>query len=104
VKHEFENKRNKELHGIIKNSFAKRGWTNTNLILYSRLGKVGNQVMDNTIRVFSGRAFRPEDIEMIKWARKTYPNLPRHEFAATVCELLGWTTPAGRAKQMQCIT
>lgn len=60
--------------------------------------------MDNTIRVFSGRAFRPEDIEMIKWARKTYPNLPRHEFAATVCELLGWTTPAGRAKQMQCIT
>lgn len=58
--------------------------------------------MDNTIRVFSGRAFAPEDIEIIKWARKTYPNLPRYEFAATVCELLGWTTPAGNAKMIQC--
>jgi hypothetical protein len=59
--------------------------------------------MDNTIRVFSGRTFSPEDIEMIKWARKTYPKLPRYEFAGTVCELLGWTTPAGRAKQIQCV-
>lgn len=58
--------------------------------------------MNNTIRVFSGRTFSPEDIEMIKWARKTYSKLPRHEFAGTVCELLGWTTPAGRAKQIQC--
>jgi hypothetical protein len=60
--------------------------------------------MDNTIRVFSGRTFSPEDIEIIRWARKTYPKLSRYEFAGTVCELLGWTTPAGRAKQMQCVT
>jgi len=59
--------------------------------------------MDDTIRVFSGRTFSPEDIELIKWARKTYPKLPRHEFASTVCELLGWTTPAGRAKWHPCL-
>lgn len=59
--------------------------------------------MDNTIKVFSGRMFSPEDIEMIQWARKTYPKLPRYELAGTVCELLGWTTPAGRAKQIQCV-
>jgi hypothetical protein len=54
--------------------------------------------VDNTIRVFSGRTISSEDIEMIKWARKTYPKLPRYEFAGTVCELLSWNTPAGRAK------
>jgi len=59
--------------------------------------------MDNTIRVFSGRKFSPEDIEMIKWARKAYPKLPRNEFASTVCELLKWTTPAGSAKRAQCV-
>lgn len=59
--------------------------------------------MSDTIRVFSGRAFSTEDIEMIKWVRKTYPNLSRYELAGTICELLGWTTPAGRAKQFQCV-
>jgi hypothetical protein len=71
--------------------------------MYDRLGKVGGQVMDDTIRVFSGRTFSPKDIETIIWTRKAYPKLSRHEFAGTVCELLGWITPAGRAKQMQCI-
>jgi hypothetical protein len=59
--------------------------------------------VDDTIRVFSGRTFSPEDIELIKWARKTYPKLPRHEFASTVCELLNWTTPGGRAKWHPCL-
>jgi hypothetical protein len=59
--------------------------------------------MDDTIRVFSGRTFSPEDIELIKWARKTYPKLSRYEFASTVCELLGWTTPTGRAKWHPCL-
>jgi ferrous iron transport protein B len=58
--------------------------------------------MDNTIRVFSGRTFSPEDIETIKWVRKTYPNLSRSEIAGTVCEILNWTTPAGNAKLPQC--
>ncbi|MFA5015882.1 MAG: Druantia anti-phage system protein DruA [Actinomycetota bacterium] len=59
--------------------------------------------MDDTVRVFSGRTLSPEDIELIKWARKAYPKLPRHEFAGTVCELLNWTTSTGRAKWHPCL-
>ena len=59
--------------------------------------------MDDTIRVFSGRIFSPEDIELIKWARKSYPRLPRYELAATICELLDWNTPSGSAKRPQCL-
>ena len=58
--------------------------------------------MNNTIRVFSGRTFSPKDIELIQWVRKTYPKLSRRELAATVCELLNWTTPAGKPKLQQC--
>lgn len=58
--------------------------------------------MDDTIRVFSGRAFSPKDIEMIQWVRRTYPKLSRKELAATICEFLGWVTPAGRPKTQQC--
>jgi len=59
--------------------------------------------MDDTIRVFSGRTISPEDIELIKWVRKTYPKLPRHELAGTVCEILNWNTASGRAKRIQCM-
>ena len=58
--------------------------------------------MDDTIRVFSGRAFSPKDIEMIQWVRRTYPKLSRKELAATICEFLDWVTPAGRPKTQQC--
>ena len=58
--------------------------------------------MDDTIREFSGRTFSPEDIETIIWVTKTYPNLSRTEMAATVCELIGWETPAGKPKKPQC--
>jgi len=58
--------------------------------------------MDDTIRVFSGRAFSSKDIEMIQWAIKKYPNLSRSELAATICEFLEWLTPAGRPKLQQC--
>lgn len=58
--------------------------------------------MDDTIRVFSGRTFSPEDIELIQWIRKTYPKLSKEELTATICEMLGWNTPAGRPKTMQC--
>lgn len=60
--------------------------------------------MDDTIRVFSGRTFSPEEIELIKWTRKTYKNLSRKELANTICELIGWTTPAGKAKEPQCVS
>ena len=59
--------------------------------------------MDNISKVFSGRTFSQEDIEIIKWARKRYPKLSRRELAGTVCEILNWTTPAGRAKIKQCL-
>ena len=59
--------------------------------------------MEHAIRVFSGRAFSPDDIETIKWTRKRYPQLPRTELAATICETLDWLTPAGRVKIPQCI-
>lgn len=59
--------------------------------------------MDNTIKVFSGRTFSPEDIELIKWVRKSYRKLSKKEFAATICELLNWNTDAGKPKIPQCI-
>ena len=58
--------------------------------------------MNNTIMVFSGRTFSPKNIELIQWVRNTYPKLSIQELAATVCELLEWTTPAGRPKVGQC--
>ena len=58
--------------------------------------------MDKTIMIFSGRNFTTEDIDLIKWTRKRYPQLSRTELARTLCEFLGWTTPAGRAKSPQC--
>jgi hypothetical protein len=59
--------------------------------------------LDNAIRVFSGRTFSPEDIEMITWARKRYPKLSRSELAGTVCEIIGWNTSSGRPKMQQCM-
>ncbi|KJS79514.1 MAG: hypothetical protein JL57_29850, partial [Desulfosporosinus sp. BICA1-9] len=58
--------------------------------------------MDKTSMTFSGRNFTSEDIELIKWTRKRYPQLSRTELARTLCEFLGWTTPAGKAKTPQC--
>ncbi len=58
--------------------------------------------MDKTIMIFSGRNFTSEDIDLIKWTRKRYPQLSRTELARTLCEFLGWTTPAGRGKTPQC--
>jgi len=58
--------------------------------------------MDKTIMVYSGRNFTSEEIELIQWTRKRYPQLSRKELAVTICEFLGWTTPAGRAKRPQC--
>lgn len=59
--------------------------------------------MDNTIRVFSGRTISSEDIEMIKWAAKTYKQLSRSELANTICEFIGWTTSNGKPKNRQCM-
>ena len=52
---------------------------------------------------FSGRIITDDDMELIRWTRETYPNLSRYELAGTVCEFIGWLTPAGDAKVPQCI-
>ncbi|MBC8035386.1 MAG: DUF4338 domain-containing protein [Chitinophagaceae bacterium] len=59
--------------------------------------------MDNTIRVFSGRTFSSEDIELIRWTKNKYPKLSRIELARTLCEFWEWTTPAGLPKRIQCV-
>jgi hypothetical protein len=58
--------------------------------------------LDDNIRVFSGRAFSPKDIEMIQWVSRTYPKLSRRELASTICEFLDWLTPTGKPKIQQC--
>ena len=59
--------------------------------------------MTNTVGEFSGRTITEDDMALIKWTRSNYPSLSRHELAGTVCELIGWVTPAGGAKIPQCI-
>ena len=53
--------------------------------------------------IFSGREITADDMELIKWTCEFYPKLSRHELAATVCEAIGWVTPAGGAKVPQCM-
>jgi len=55
------------------------------------------------IMKYSARKFTLDDIELIKWTRKHYPDLSRKELASTVCEFLDWTTDAGRPKTDPCI-
>jgi hypothetical protein len=59
--------------------------------------------MDDKLREFSGKKISSEDIELIKWARETYPKLPRYEFVNTICELLDWTTASGKTKWHPCM-
>jgi len=55
------------------------------------------------IMEYAARSFTLEDIELIQWTRKQYPDLSRTELASTVCEFLGWTTDAGRPKAAPCL-
>jgi len=59
--------------------------------------------METSIREFSGRAFSLEDIDQIKWMRRTYKHLSEKELAATICEGIGWLTPSGMPKYTQCL-
>ena len=67
--------------------------------------KLGNVVLITgySIREFSGRAFSHEDIEQIKWIRNTYKHLSEKELASTICESIGWLTPSGMPKRVQCV-
>jgi len=59
--------------------------------------------MEESIREFSGRKFNAEDISLIKETIRMYPNLSQRELASTVCEIIGWHTPSGSAKRVQCM-
>jgi hypothetical protein len=59
--------------------------------------------MGDAIRVFSGRAFGSEEIELIKETVNAYPKLSQKELAATVCEVIGWTQANGNPKARQCV-
>jgi len=60
--------------------------------------------MEKPIKEFSGRAFSLEEIELIQWTVKTYPELARKELASTICEFLGWVQISGRPKTLQCLS
>jgi len=57
----------------------------------------------NIVGVFSGREITMDDVALVRWAQENYPSLSRYELAGTVCELIGWVTPAGNAKTQQCM-
>lgn len=59
--------------------------------------------METTIRKFSGRAFSLEEIDQIKWMRRTYKHLSEKELASTICESISWLTPSGMPKYTQCV-
>ena len=59
--------------------------------------------MKTSVREFSGRAFSLEEIEQIIWMRKVYKHLSENELASTICESIGWLTPSGMPKRIQCV-
>ncbi|MDR0499388.1 MAG: DUF4338 domain-containing protein [Holophagales bacterium] len=59
--------------------------------------------MEEIIREFSGKTFSAEDIQNIKWIRKTFPKLSLKELAATICETTSWVTISGVPKKESCI-
>jgi len=54
-------------------------------------------------REHSGRQFSADDMALVIATTQMYPRLSQKEMASTVCELIGWTTPNGRPKRIQCL-
>ena len=52
--------------------------------------------------VVCGRAFSAEDLVTIRAVIGAKPPLNRRQIATQSCELLGWTRPDGRLKEMSC--
>ena len=59
--------------------------------------------MPEAIRQHSGRRFSAEEIALIKETTEMYSRLSQRELASTVCELIGWVTPDGKPKRVQCV-
>ena len=51
---------------------------------------------------FSGRAFSPADLELIRGIIRDFSNLSLTELSKTLCELLEWKRPTGKLKYEEC--
>jgi len=49
------------------------------------------------------RLFSQEDLDLIFWTAKQYPDLSRTELACTICENLGWKAPNGKERFHSCL-
>jgi len=49
------------------------------------------------------RLFSQEDLELIFWTAKQYPDLSRTELACTICENLDWKAPNGKERFHSCL-
>jgi len=49
------------------------------------------------------RLFSQEDIDLIFWTAKQYPDLSRTELACTICENLDWKAPNGKERFHSCL-
>lgn len=52
--------------------------------------------------LLSGRYFTPEEIKQVQKTVRVFSALSWHELLQTICEHLGWVTPAGRNKIASC--
>ena len=59
--------------------------------------------MTDFVRSYSGRNFTSKDMEQIKWARQTYPELSRTGLCRIICSIIDWVNAAGKAKYMPCL-
>ena len=55
------------------------------------------------IRLLAGCDFTEAEMTLIREVVALFPRLSRSELAATLCEQLGWVTPAGRLKLASCL-
>ena len=56
----------------------------------------------NTMK-FCGKIVSDEDLALIQEMAQDFAHLSRTEFAATICELLGWTRANGKVKESECL-
>jgi hypothetical protein len=59
--------------------------------------------VEKGIREHSGYQFSEEEMSLIIETTRMYQKLSQRELASTICELLGWVTPNGRPKRVQCV-
>jgi hypothetical protein len=69
---------------------------------YRTLARRSEPVRETGRHAFSGRAFTPDEIALMREVVETCAGLTRCELAHTLSELLGWTRPGGALKAREC--